>query len=205
MHGAVLPPTIAIVAKINGLLVVNYTCRLYELRSNGITTYNGGRIFQKLRAQRTSRIRTKSTMAYEWKHLMPDENQQLSGAGQIMKHCLDLHNLPVKRKSTPLNIIGSPKFRLHIRLRSMTHLFYSFVGLPNYDKLNEDERQLCSNIRIIPDAYFAYKKNLTAENAKIGYLRLADARRLVKIDVNKTRVLYDFLLDHGFINKPFSN
>lgn len=84
-------------------------------------------------------------------------------------------------------------------------IYASPVGLPNYDKLNEDERQLCSNIRIIPDAYFAYKKNLTAENAKIGYLRLADARRLVKIDVNKTRVLYDFLLDHGFINKPFSN
>lgn len=80
--------------------------RLYELRSNGITTYNGGRIFQKLRAQRTSRIRTKSTMVYEWKHLVPVDNQQLSGAGQIMKHCLDLHNLPVKRKSTPLNIIG---------------------------------------------------------------------------------------------------
>lgn len=38
---------------------------------------------------------------------------------------------------------------------------------------------------------------------KIGYLRLADARRLIKIDVNKTRVLYDFLLEHGFVNKPF--
>lgn len=89
-----------------------YSCRLYELRSNGITTYNGGRIFQKLRAQRTSRIRTKPTTAYEWKHLVPDENQQLSGAGQIMKHCLDLHTLPVKRKSTPLNIIGLAPFKI---------------------------------------------------------------------------------------------
>lgn len=45
---------------------------------------------------------------------------------------------------------------------------------------------------------------LIAENAKIGYLRLADARKLIKIDVNKTRQLYDFLLKGGFINKPFS-
>lgn len=55
----------------------------------------------------------------------------------------------------------------------------------------------------MPDAYLDYKRILIAENMKIGYLRLADARRLIKIDVNKTRVLYDFLLEHGFVNKPF--
>lgn len=78
-----------------------------------------------------------------------------------------------------------------------------YLGLPNYDKLSDDERQLCSRARLIPDAYLAYKKILIAENSKIGYIRLADARRLIKIDVNKTRVLYDFLLEHGFVNKPF--
>lgn len=40
------------------------------------------------------------------------------------------------------------------------------------------------------------------ENIKTGYLRLADARRLIKIDVNKTRVMYDFLFEHGYISKP---
>lgn len=59
-------------------------------------------------------------------------------------------------------------------------------------------------MRVVPDAFLAYKKILIAENTKVGYLRLADARRLVKIDVNKTRVMYDFFFEHGFINKPFA-
>lgn len=79
-----------------------------------------------------------------------------------------------------------------------------FLGLPQYDKLNNDERQLCSQIRVIPDAYLIYKKILISENLKMGYLRLADARRLIKIDVNKTRVMYDFFFEYGFINKPFA-
>lgn len=76
-------------------------------------------------------------------------------------------------------------------------------GLPNYEKLSKDEQELCSTIRVIPDAYLTYKKLLIAENQKMGYLRLADARRLIKIDVNKTRVMYDFFFDHGFVSKPF--
>lgn len=83
-------------------------------------------------------------------------------------------------------------------------LLFTILGLPNYDKLTSDERQLCSTVRLVPDAYLAYKKILIAENAKIGYLRLADARRLIKIDVNKTRVIYDFFYEHGHISKPFS-
>lgn len=76
-----------------------------------------------------------------------------------------------------------------------------FTGLSNYDKLNRDEQDLCSTIRVIPNAYLTYKKLLMTENIKMGYLRLADARRLIKIDVNKTRIMYDFFFQHGFINK----
>lgn len=90
--------------------------------------------------------------------------------------------LAVKRKSTPLEILG----------------------LPGYDKLTDDERELCSTVRLVPMSYIGYKTILTAENSKTGYLRLADARRLIKIDVNKTRQLYDFLLTAGFIDKPFN-
>lgn len=156
--------------------------RLYELRINGIASYNGGRVFQKLRSQRMSQTRIKPTTTWEWKHLVQNGSEiALSGADKIIKHCMDLNQLPQKRKSTPLNI----------------------VGLPNYDKLTKDEQELCSRVRLIPDAYLTYKKLLIAENAKIGYLRLADARRLIKIDVNKTRVMYDFFFEQGYVNKPF--
>lgn len=74
--------------------------------------------------------------------------------------------------------------------------------MPSYEKLTDDEKQLCSRVRLIPTAYLSYKTMLMGENVKSGYLRLADARRLIKIDVNKTRQLYDFLLKFGFVNKP---
>ena len=41
-----------------------------------------------------------------------------------------------------------------------------------------------------------------AESEKCGGLRLAEARRVVKIDVNKTRKLYDFFLAQQLIRKP---
>lgn len=81
-------------------------------------------------------------------------------------------------------------------------LLFLPLGLSNYEKLSKDEQELCSLIRVIPEKYIMYKKLLTTENSKLGYLRLADARKLIKIDVNKTRVMYDFFFEHGYINKP---
>lgn len=81
-------------------------------------------------------------------------------------------------------------------------MFFFLLGLSNYDQLSKDEQELCSLVRVVPDSFIAYKKMLMAENNKLGYLRLADARKLIKIDVNKTRVMYDFFFEHGYINKP---
>lgn len=156
---------------------------MLELRSNGIKTIHAGHIYRKLRAKRMAKARNKTNDTWEWKQLVPSGsiNLPLSASEQILKHCQNLQQMPTKRKSTPLNIIG----------------------LPNYDQLNKDEKELCSRIRVVPDSYLMFKKMLVAENGKIGYLRLADARRLIKIDVNKTRVMYDFFVEHGFVNKPF--
>lgn len=76
-----------------------------------------------------------------------------------------------------------------------------FLGLPGYSKLSEDEKALCSVTRLVPYDYLEYKAILVNENSKGGYLRLADARKLIKIDVNKTRKLYDFLVKAGYVNK----
>lgn len=76
------------------------------------------------------------------------------------------------------------------------------IGMPGYTRLTDGERKLCSVERVAPQAYIDYKNILIAENMKMGHLRLADARRLIKIDVNKTRQIYDFLIENGHINKP---
>ncbi|CAL1531961.1 unnamed protein product [Lymnaea stagnalis] len=73
--------------------------------------------------------------------------------------------------------------------------------LPGYDKLNELEKELCAEVRLVPQAYLDFSKILINECTKHGFLRLAQARTLIKIDVNKTRKLFDFLVLHRHINK----
>jgi hypothetical protein len=62
--------------------------------------------------------------------------------------------------------------------------------------------QLCQTVRLVPSAFLEFRKVLVNECRKTCGLRLAQARTLIKIDVNKTRKLYDFLLSEGQITKP---
>lgn len=181
---------------------------MYELRANGITSCHGGQIYQNMKVIRSNKATNskQQLLDIDWKYLI--ENDSLTGTEQILKHCIDLNQMPKKRKSTPLNIIGLCElfyFHNFIPLQNsiqLQHILFYVPGLTNYDKLKKDEQELCSTIRIVPIAYLTYKQLLISENQKMGYLRLADARKLIKIDVNKTRVLYDFLFDHGYVNKP---
>lgn len=61
--------------------------------------------------------------------------------------------------------------------------------------------QLCQVVRLVPGAYLEYKQALLNECRRQGGLRLAQARALIKIDVNKTRKIYDFLIKEGHITK----
>ena len=79
------------------------------------------------------------------------------------------------------------------------------IGLPGFEKLSEEEKDLCSESRVHPDTYLEIKDILVSECSKSNGLRLADARPLVKIDVNKTRKLFDFLLKKNFIFLPSSS
>lgn len=60
-------------------------------------------------------------------------------------------------------------------------------------------------VRLVPGAYLEYKSALLNECNKQGGLRLAQARALIKIDVNKTRKIYDFLIREGHITKAWGS
>lgn len=75
------------------------------------------------------------------------------------------------------------------------------IGMPGYHKLSEKEKDLCRSVRLIPASYFSLRDTLVAEQKRCGCVKLQAARRLLKIDVNKTRKLYDFLIEEGFITK----
>ncbi|PIK52585.1 putative transcriptional adapter 2-alpha isoform X2 [Apostichopus japonicus] len=82
--------------------------------------------------------------------------------------------------------------------RSSTPLdLTSYAG---YDRLNDKEKTLCANVRILPEAFFEYKRIFQSECAKLGHLKLKQARNLIRIDVNKIRKVFDFLVKEGHIN-----
>jgi len=85
---------------------------------------------------------------------------------------------PARKPAAPLNLANSP----------MLHL------------LRPDEQALCSTLRILPKPYLVIKETLVREYARRGgKLRRREARDLVKIDVNKTSRVWDFLVQTGFL------
>jgi len=86
---------------------------------------------------------------------------------------------PIVRKPTaPLNLANSPSLHL----------------------LTPGEQALCSQLRILPKPYLVIKETLVREYARRGgKLRRREARDLVKVDVNKTSRVWDFLVQAGFL------
>ena len=50
------------------------------------------------------------------------------------------------------------------------------LGLPGFEKLTQEEKDLCSESRVLPETYLEIKEVLVAESSKTNGLRLADAR-----------------------------
>ncbi|KAF8895730.1 hypothetical protein CPB84DRAFT_1682235 [Gymnopilus junonius] len=83
-----------------------------------------------------------------------------------------------RRPPQPLNLANSPSLHL----------------------LTPAEQTLCSQLRILPKPYLVIKETLIREYARRGgKLRRREARDLVKIDVNKTSRVWDFLVQSGYL------
>ncbi|XP_066551702.1 transcriptional adapter 2-alpha isoform X1 [Amia ocellicauda] len=160
--------------------------RLQEYRRAGIQSFCSARVYERVKRVREEE-RRKRTMLSDVLQYIQD-----SQACQQWLHkqaAIDAGLNPVvstittsatgRRSAPPLNL----------------------TGLPGTDKLNDKEKELCQVVRLVPGAYLEYKAALVNECRRQGGLRLAQARALIKIDVNKTRKIYDFLIKEGYINK----
>lgn len=150
--------------------------RLCEYRKSGIRTLYAAKLYKHLK-------RDHDIMKKEQQH-----------ASFVMKKKFDGES-PVKNK-----MFGRDDGKMRKLKRYIMPL--EIVDLPMFHLLSESERVLCSNLRLVPKNYLEFKEQLISENNKMGFLRLLDARRIVKIDVNKTRKIYDYLVSEGFIIKP---
>ncbi|POI27964.1 hypothetical protein CIB84_008286 [Bambusicola thoracicus] len=147
--------------------------RLQEYRAAGITNFCSARTYDHLKKTRDEE-RLKRTMLSEVLQYIQDS----SACQQWLSRQADMYGRS-RRSAPPLNL----------------------TGLPGTEKLNEKEKELCQMVRLVPGAYLEYKAALVNECNKQGGLRLAQARALIKIDVNKTRKIYDFLIREGYITK----
>ncbi|XP_068626194.1 transcriptional adapter 2A [Battus philenor] len=150
--------------------------RLIDYRNNGIKTFHSAKLYQELKK--------KKALSYK-------EQKYLTS---VMQSRYESQS-PVKAKHYLMKDGLGKKFR-------RTSMPLDIVDLPGFYLLLNSEKTLCSNLRLLPNNYLDIKKQLISENTKIGFLRLLDARRVLKIDVNKTRKIYDYLIEEGFINKP---
>ncbi|KAJ8870985.1 hypothetical protein PR048_027287 [Dryococelus australis] len=157
-----------------------YILRLQKLRENGLTRFHSCRLYHKLKrlrdAQRKERRVYMSNPALCWRSLR-DATVTTFHDGTV-------------EKLTPMGVLRRSAPPLEI------------MGLPGYESLTSSERELCSNVRLVPESYLDFKRILVTECKRQNGLKLAQARVLIKIDVNKTRKLYDFLQQEGYISLP---
>jgi len=73
------------------------------------------------------------------------------------------------------------------------------VGLPEYEKLSEPERALCTELRLLPSVFAELRAKLEEESSLRGGLLLAEAREALRIDVNKTRRVFNLLVAEGVV------
>ncbi|XP_063470312.1 transcriptional adapter 2-alpha-like isoform X2 [Symphalangus syndactylus] len=158
--------------------------RLQEYRTAGITNFCSAITYDHLKKTREEE-HLKCTMLSEVLQYIQDS----SACQQWLRRQADIdsglsRSIPMasnsgRRSAPPLNL----------------------TGLPGTEKLNEKEKELCQMVRFVPGAYLEYKSALLNECNKQGGLRLAQARALIKIDVNKIWKIYDFLIREGYITK----
>ncbi|KAG2016288.1 transcription coactivator [Coprinopsis cinerea AmutBmut pab1-1] len=111
-------------------------------------------------------------------YIVVDSSRRREGSREPTPRLASGTGPPVRKPPAPLNLANSPSLHL----------------------LTPAEQALCSQLRILPKPYLVIKETLVREYARRGgKLRRREARDLVKIDVNKTSRVWDFLVQAGYL------
>lgn len=159
--------------------------KLKEFREDGLTSMRQLKVYKNLKNRRRE-FKSKGRLLDE---ILVHVNNETACQSWLQRQVV-LEN--ISKGVTNIPLPNAPR-------RSAQPL--EIVGLPGHEKLNSDEREICATARLVPEAYLEFKSILVSECKKQGCLKLGQARNLIKIDVNKTRKLFDFLVSQGLLNK----
>ncbi|KAJ7382127.1 Transcriptional adapter 2-alpha [Desmophyllum pertusum] len=174
---------------VQGLLMETFLKKeivsLQEYRSAGIRTRNGAAVYDRLNKNRIEDKARRKMLDDILVHIQDEK------ACQVWLHRQAQIDSGQSLAPLPLPNLGrKPAARLDI------------TGTPGVEQLRPMERELCSGLRLLPHDYQTYKSTLIKEYEKQGSLRLAQARTLIRIDVNKTRKMYNFFVEQGWVKQP---
>ena len=166
--------------------------RLKTYRQNGITCFRIAKVYEKLKAKRDALKQSKNHMA----EILPHLHDPLALVKWLHRQQTSSVKDEPSVQSNSYNALDTTQ------IPHSTQKTIDISGLPGIEKLTEEEKTFCSNFRFVPEAFLDYKRSLMDEYNKHGTLRLQTARTIIKIDVNKTKKLYDFLIDQHLIERP---
>lgn len=160
--------------------------QLQEWRHNGITSLDLGAKYEKDKAARLA------ARSGNFSRL----NQ--TPTGTLSSHRLTNTSANSSRRSMSYANSPAPEFQnKKIKLGGPFDISHA----PDYDLLSEEERNLCSSLRILPKTYLVIKETLFRELLRTGgVLKRKTARDLLKVDVSKTSRIYDFFLQQKWCN-----
>lgn len=122
----------------------------------------------------------------------------LKGGGSIMSIIEPVNNANCTQYNSNYNVMATSQQQSQPSARKASAPL-NIANMEGYEVLSEKERHICSILRLYPRLYLSIKDTLIREYLKHGYLRRAQARAAVKIDVNKTSKLYDFFVSAGWV------
>ncbi|ANZ75873.1 BA75_02366T0 [Komagataella pastoris] len=159
--------------------------QLQEWRKNGLTTMEQGIRYEKEKISRQVQLQRFNITAGSARH--PNSYQQLNNSYGRRPHA----NSPAPYE----NASNEPKRSS----KAMIPLNISHAA--DYELLSDEEKILCSTLRLLPKPYLVIKETLFRELIRCGgVLKKRTARELLKIDVNKTSKIYEFFVQQKWCN-----
>ncbi|CDK24797.1 unnamed protein product [Kuraishia capsulata CBS 1993] len=160
--------------------------QLQEWRANGITNMEQGSKYEKDKIARQALLQKIGFGSSGASRHTANSMASAGMRGRIMSHT------------------GSPAPSLNgeIAKRTTKNIVPLDIShAADYELLSNDERILCSTLRIYPKPYLVIKELLFRELLRTGgVLKKRTARELLKIDVNKTSKIYEFFVQQKWCN-----
>ncbi|CCJ28763.1 unnamed protein product [Pneumocystis jirovecii] len=171
---------------LNELKIRRKISELQKWRQNGFTTLEEGQKYERDKAQKQLAIRNSITSERTISRHAKNSSklpQTISSDECASNQTKDSNSKPLKKQTTSFKLLTA----------SGQHL------------LTPSEQTLCTQLHILPKPYLVIKETIFRKLIKTrGKLKKKKTRELIKIDVNKTSKILDFMINQGWIKKKGS-